>query len=303
MRILVTGGAGFVGSHLVDRLVGEGHSVVIVDNLSTGKRENLNPGARFEELDIQSSDLLHIFEDQEPEVVFHLAAQIDVRRSVEDPLFDARTNILGTISLLECCRKTGVRKVVFASSGGVIYGNTERPAKEEDPPRPLSPYGVAKLACEGYLRSYSEWHSLSYVALRYANIYGPRQDPFGEAGVVAIFSKKLLKGEEPTLYGFGKLIRDYVYVDDAVRAAVLSVEKGEDEVINIGTGTGTSVNELFDQLKEIAGFEAKPSFKPKRAGELEKNILNSALAKEVLGWTPRVRLGEGLKRSVEWFKR
>lgn len=302
MKVLVTGGAGFIGSHLVDRLLEGGHSVAVIDNLSTGKKENLNPKAEFYELHIQSADLPGVFEKQEPEAVFHFAAQIDVRKSVEDPFFDAKTNVLGTINVLECCRKTGVRKVVFASSGGVIYGDTDCPASEDTFPKPLSPYGVAKLACEGYLRCYSEWHSLKYVALRYANVYGPRQDPLGEAGVVAIFSNKLLRGETPVLYGLGKLVRDYVYVDDAARAALLAMEKGRDEVINIGTGIGTSVNELFTQLKEITGFEGDPSYEPKRAGELETNLLNPGRAKEVLDWTPQVSLQEGLRISVEWFK-
>lgn len=302
MRVLVTGGAGFIGSHLVDALLENEHSVVVIDDLSTGKKENLNPDAEFHELDIRSPELSAVFQREKPEVAFHFAAQIDVRKSVEEPLFDANTNILGTLNLLECCRKAGVNKVVFASSGGVIYGDTDRPACEGDSPRPLSPYGVAKLACEGYLRCYSAWHSLRYVALRYANVYGPRQDPLGEAGVVAIFSRKLLDGEQPILYGFGKLIRDYLYVDDAVRAALLAADKGQDEVLNAGTGIGTSVNQLFAIVKEITGFDGDPAYEPKRAGELERNLLNPGRAKEVLGWTPEVSLKDGLRRAVEWFK-
>lgn len=302
MKILVTGGAGFIGSHLVDRLLGDGHEVVIVDNLSTGKEENLHPDAEFHQLDIQSPDLPRIFDEGEFETVCHLAAQIDVRKSVRDPLFDAESNILGTLNVLECCRKAGVKRVVFTSSGGVIYGDTEEPAKEGALPNPLSPYGVAKLACEGYLRCYAEWHSVDFVALRYANIYGPRQDPLGEAGVVAIFSNKLLRGESPTIYGLGKMVRDYVYVEDAVEAVVLAMAKGENKTLNIGTGTGTSVNQLFSNIKGLTGFQGKPTYEPKRPGELNKNVLNSERAKQILDWTPKVNLMEGLKRTVEWFK-
>lgn len=302
MRILVTGGCGFIGSHLVDRLVRDAHEILVVDNLSTGKEENLNREAEFHKLDVQSPELLRVFQNSKIEIVFHLAAQIDVRKSIKEPLFDAGSNILGTINVLECCRRTGVKKVVFASSGGVIYGNTERPAKEGDLPNPLSPYGVAKLAGEGYLKCYAEWHALRFMALRFANVYGPRQDPLGEAGVVAIFANRVIEEESPTIYGFGKMVRDYVHVDDVVHAIVLAMENGENEILNIGTGVGTSVDQLFSKMKRITGFQKEAVYEPKRAGELDRNILNSEKAREVLNWIPKVSLEEGLKKTIGWFR-
>ena len=302
MKALVTGGAGFIGSHLVDRLIEDGHSVVILDNLSTGKRENSNPKAIFHQTDISEDDICPIFQKGEFEVLFHLAAQVDVRKSVADPIFDLKTNVIGTLRLLECCKEFGVKKVIFSSSGGVIYGETQNPATEINPPHPLSPYGVSKFTGEHYLKYYGNNHDFEYTILRYANVYGPRQDPFGEAGVVGIFSKQMLNGEDPTLYGFGKMVRDYVYVGDVVNATMDSIAKGDNEVFNIGTGIGTSVNELFLKMKVITGFPGNSIYKPTRPGELERSILNPEKGKRFLGWQAKTPLEEGLKKTVEWFR-
>lgn len=302
MKTLVTGGAGFIGSHIVDRLVQHGHDVWIVDDLSTGKKENINRKAEFIKIDIAEPALCGALKAARPEIVFHCAAQIDVRKSVDDPIADARTNIIGTINLLEACRIWQSRKVIYSSSGGTIYGNVDKPATEDFPVFPLSPYGVAKLACENYLRCYSEWHDIEFTVLRYGNVYGPRQDPFGEAGVVAIFSNKMLSDENPVVYGFGKMVRDYAYVGDVVDANMASIEKGDGEVLNIGTGRPTSVSELFDIMAGILSFQKDPVMKPGRDGELKSNFLSYDRAKEVLGWEPRVSLEEGLKATTDWFK-
>ncbi len=316
MQILVTGGAGFIGSNLVDALVDEGHEVVVVDNLSSGKRENLNPAARFYELDICDPMLEEVFRKEKIDYVNHHAAQIDVRHSVADPVDDARANILGLLNLLENCRKYGVKGVVFASSGGVVYGEpTKLPAAEKFPKGPQSPYGVSKLTSEFYLAYYAGVMNLPYIALRYANVYGPRQDPHGEAGVVAIFGQKMLRGETPVIYGDGEQVRDYVYVGDVVRANLLALKRLQeggiscgsggcainDFAYNIGTGEGTSVNRLFELLKEITGFTGEPEYGPERKGELRKIYLDVGKAKAELGWEPEVELREGLRRTVEYL--
>lgn len=316
MRILVTGGAGFIGSNIVDALVNEGHEVVVVDNLSSGKRENLNPAAKFYEMDVCDPALEKVFREERFDYVNHHAAQIDVRHSVADPVDDARTNILGLLNILENCRKYGVRGVIFASSGGVVYGEPSRlPATEKFPKGPQSPYGVSKLASEFYLTYYAQVMNLPYIALRYANVYGPRQDPHGEAGVVAIFGLKMLRGETPVIYGDGKQVRDYVYVGDVVRANLLALKRLQDGGIscgaggcaindfayNIGTGEGTSVNRLFELLKEITGFAGEPDYGPERKGELRKICLDAGKAKAELGWEPQVDLREGLRRTVDFL--
>jgi UDP-glucose 4-epimerase len=302
MRVLVTGGAGFIGSHIVDALVGEGHGVWILDDLSTGKEENLNDKATFVRMDIADEALEEALFSAKPEVVFHCAAQIDVRKSISDPKFDARTNIIGTINLLESCRAWGTRKVVFSSSGGTIYGNVEKPATEDFPVHPLSPYAISKLSCEYYIKCYSEWYSLKHTILRYANVFGPRQDPLGEAGVVAIFANIMLKGQTPILYGHGKMVRDYVYVTDAVRANLSAVEGGTGETLNVGTARPTRVKELFDTMASILSFDGKPEMQPARKGELASNFLSYARTRRVLGWEPEVSLEEGLERTIEWFR-
>lgn len=302
MKALVSGGAGFIGSHIVDRLLHDGYDVWIVDDLSTGKKENVNRKAEFIEMDIAEPGLCDALKVVKPEIVFHCAAQIDVRKSIDDPIADARVNIIGTINLLEACRAWQSKKVIYSSSGGTIYGNVDEPATEDFPVLPLSPYGVAKLASEHYLRCYSEWHGLKFTVLRYANVYGPRQDPFGEAGVVAIFSNKMLSGEIPVVYGFGKMIRDYVYVGDVVEANMAGIKKGDGKILNIGTGRPTSVNELFNIIADVLSFQEKPVMKSARDGELKSNFLSYGRAKEVLGWEPRVSLEEGLKATTDWFK-
>ena len=302
MKALVSGGAGFIGSHIVDRLLHDGYDVWIVDDLSTGKKENVNRKAEFIEMDIAEPGLCDALKVVKPEIVFHCAAQIDVRKSIDDPIADARVNIIGTINLLEACRAWQSKKVIYSSSGGTIYGNVDEPATEDFPVLPLSPYGVAKLASEHYLRCYSEWHGLKFTVLRYANVYGPRQDPFGEAGVVAIFTSKMISGETPVVYGSGKMVRDYVYVDDVVEACILSIETCDGEIVNIGTGTGTSVRQLFSEMKRITGFQGEPIDEPKRAGELDMNVLSPEKAKKILGWEPKVDLKEGLRKTVDWFR-
>jgi UDP-glucose 4-epimerase len=301
MNILVTGGAGFIGSHLTDRLIQLGHKVIIVDNLSTGKKQNINPRATFCEMDINDKELEQAFKKHQPEFVFHLAAQIDVRKSVKDPLFDANSNIMGTINLLSKSRDFKVKKFIFSSSGGVIYGDTETPATEQRPPNPISPYGVAKLAGEGYVKNFGEWEGLPYSILRYANVYGPRQDPKGEAGVVSIFIRQLHKGEKSILYGDGKLERDYVYVDDIVRANILCLQKNNQAIYNIGTGIATSVDTLYSKISNIINKEGEKEYAPKRAGELERNVLNITKAKTELGWEPQVSLDDGLRKTYEWY--
>lgn len=301
MKILVTGGAGFIGSHLIDRLTVLGHTVIIIDNLTTGKRENINPNSQFYEMDICDTKLAQIFKEHKPEYLFHLAAQIDVRKSVQDPLYDARSNIMGTINLLSLCRNFKVKKFIFSSSGGVIYGNTPQPATEDNPPKPISPYGVAKLAGEGYVKCLGDWEGLKYSILRYANVFGPRQDPKGEAGVVSIFIEQLLRGKKSYLYGDGKLERDYVFVDDIVQANITCLEKGKNSTYNIGTGISTSVNDLYSAIVQIIKKKNEIEFAPKRPGELERNVLNIEKSKKDLGWKPQVSLDEGLRRTYEWF--
>jgi len=299
---VVTGGAGFIGSHIADALLTKGFRVVILDNLSTGKRENIPSGAVFYEVEVQSPEVMDIFEKEGPRWVFHLAAQIDVRKSVLDPKWDAECNIIGTINVLEASSRVWCDKFVFTSSGGVIYGEARTPAPEDIPPFPICPYGISKWSGEEYVKFYGRERELSYTILRYANVYGPRQDPKGEAGVVAIFSYQLLRGEKSVLYGFGKMVRDYVYVGDVVSANLLAMERGDGEVINIGTGKGTTVEELFSLLENIVGVKGKPEFAPARPGELQSNMVDISKAKAVLGWEPEHSLKEGLRITVDWFR-
>ncbi|NTV23914.1 MAG: NAD-dependent epimerase/dehydratase family protein [Nanoarchaeota archaeon] len=303
MKILVTGGAGFIASNLVDALIDNGHSVVIIDNLSTGKKENLNPKAKFYNMDVTDQKILAVFEKEKPEVVDHHAAQIDVRKSVSDPGFDAKVNILGVINILEACRKTGVRKLINVSSGGVVYKEgTPVPIKEDAQKGPISGYGISKFTAELYVEMFSRLHSLRYTTLRYSNVYGIRQDPLGEAGVIAIFSERLLQGKECSIFGDGKQTRDYVYVKDVVAANILAIEKGDNEAFNIGTGKETTVNELFAMLAKVTGKSVKPSYQPARPGELLRSCLETSKAKKLLGWKPAYSLEEGLKETVAWVK-
>lgn len=297
MKILVTGGAGFIGSHVVDAYVAAGHAVTVVDDLSTGKRENLNPNARFVKADIGAPALRGVFRRGRFDVVNHHAAQIDVRRSVADPLNDARINVLGLIYVLELARAHGVKKMIFSASGGTYYGECPRPAREAAVPAPLSPYGVSKLASEYYLRAYRALHGVDYTVLRYGNVYGPRQDPHGEAGVVAIFCQRLLAGKPLWVYGDGKQKRDYVFVEDVARASVAALRRAGGESVNIGAGRAVSVNQLALTLAEVHGGRPQILHKPARSGELFQSWMDVRKARRVLGWRAGIGLAEGLART------
>ncbi|MGE5247633.1 MAG: NAD-dependent epimerase/dehydratase family protein [Verrucomicrobiota bacterium] len=303
MRILVTGGAGFIGSHVAQAYVDAGHDVLVLDNLSSGKKENVPAAARLVFADIGSDTAAEAVRTFRPEVVNHHAAQINVRKSVEDPVFDARENILGTLNVLEAARKNGVRKVIFASSGGAGYGEQEYfPADESHPMRPVSPYGVAKVAVENYLAFYRAQYGLEYTALRYANVYGPRQDPHGEAGVVAIFSLRLLRGQTAIINGDGEQTRDYVYVGDVTRANLEALHRGDGLGINIGTAQETDVNALFRKLKELSGSGQEEIHGPAQPGEQRRSVIENRLAYDELGWYPNVSLDEGLALTLAYFR-
>jgi len=291
LRAIVTGGAGFIGSHVVDALLARGDDVLVLDDLSNGKPENLPEGAQLEVVDIREP-----LDFEGAEVCFHLAAQVDVRVAVERPEHDAQVNVLGTVNVLEAARRQGTQ-VVFASTGGAIYGECDGPVAEEAPRRPVSPYGVSKLAAEEYLAAYNRLYGTSHVSLRYANVYGPRQDPRGEAGVVAIFLGRLAAGEPPTIFGDGRQTRDYVYAGDVARATVAAPGKGG--VFNVGTGIETSVLELYELCRRVAGSELDAEHAEARLGELQRSVLDSALAERELGWRPEVGLEEGLRRTWE----
>ncbi len=304
MRILVTGGAGFIGSHVADRFVALGHDVAILDNLSTGRREFVNPKARLFETDLTDREAVErCVAEWKPEVVDHHAAQIDVRHSVDDPVFDATTNIIGALELLQACRRHAVRKFIYASTGGALYGEGRQlPATEDHPINPESPYGASKHALEHYLYLWKLLHGLDYIVLRYPNVFGPRQNPHGEAGVNAIFIGLMLHGKRPRIFGTGEALRDYVYVDDVVEANVLALERGSGEMVNIGTGIGTSVNQIFRELQSILGFAGEPLYEAPRAGEVQKIYLDAARAQRVLGWTPRTPFRAGLEQTVAWSR-
>lgn len=303
MNILVTGGAGFIASNVSDALINEGHDVVILDNLSSGRIENVNSKAKFYQMDIQDARVENIFRDEKIEIMVHHAAQMDVRKSVADPKFDASVNVLGFLNLMEFGRKYGLKKVIFASTGGAIYGEQDYfPADEHHPNRPLSPYGITKLVTEKYLFFYKEIYGIDYVILRYANIYGPRQSPHGEAGVVAIFTSKMLKGEQPIINGDGKQTRDYVFVGDVVKANLLALNYNGSNIFNIGTGIETDVNQLFHYLKKHTGSSCEEQHIPAKAGEQMRSVISSKKIYETLGWQPTIPLDDGLKQTVEFFK-
>jgi len=305
-NILVTGGAGFIGSNLVDKLIEIGEGAIVIDNLSTGKIENLSQEVLFYEHDITDVEMLkRIFMLHKPKYVFHLAAQASVSRSVREPDFDANVNIIGTLNLLKLSVEYGVEKFIFSSTGGAIYGDevSRIPTPEAEFPKPISPYGIAKFSAENYLRFFNHEFGLRYTILRYGNVYGPKQDPYGEAGVVAIFTERMLKNEEVRIFGDGECVRDYVYVGDVVEANIAAMEKADGEIVNIGTSKGTTVNELFKMLREITGYEKDPVYAPPRPGDLRKSILDISKAAQVLDWTPKVNLEEGLRKTVEWFKK
>lgn len=303
MKLLVTGGAGFIGSHIVDALIEKGHDVVVLDDLSSGSVKNLPRKIRFIKLDVRSNNVCTLFLEEQFDAVFHLAAQMDVRKSVADPRFDASVNIIGGLNILECCAKHDVKKIIFASTGGAIYGEQDYfPADEKHPLRPLSPYGVAKLSYEHYMFYYKEVYGIDYVSLRFANIYGPRQNPHGEAGVVAIFTTKFLNGEQPVINGDGKQTRDYVYVGDIVDANLKALDYSETGIFNLGTGSETDVNTLFRNLRELTGAECDEKHGPAKKGEQQRSVLDYSHAKNILGWIPKISLEQGLKETVEYFK-
>src|SRR3954454_3217607 len=309
MRALVTGGAGFIGSNLVDALLERGDEVVIVDNLSTGRESNLagalEQGATLQRADIRGLQaMLALCEEAKPEVVFHLAAQIDVRKSVEDPGFDARTNVEGTVNLLDAARRAGVRRFVNTSSGGAMYGNQPTlPTPEDATPAPMAPYGASKASADLYCGLFERLYDFSVCSLRYANVYGERQDPLGEAGVIAIFCGKLLAGERPTVFGTGEQTRDYVYVEDVVAANLAAGDSDARGGFNIGTGQETTVLdvvEIFRELSDVDAFE--PEFAPARLGELERSWIDVSRARDELGWAAQVDLREGMRRTLDWTR-
>jgi UDP-glucose 4-epimerase len=311
MRILVTGGAGFIGSHVVDAYLAAGHEVVVADDLSAGRRFNVSAKADFYPVDITSRHLADLFLGRSFDILNHHAGQVNVRHSVEDPAGDAAINIGGTLRLLELCRRHGVRRIVFSSSGGALYGDDAPvPTPEDVPARPMSPYGVSKLAVEQYVDYYHMVHGMRGVILRYANVYGPRQDPYGEAGVVAIFCQRLLRGEEPIVYGDGEQTRDFVYVSDVAAANLRALDLvqhqvggGGPAVFNIGTGQGTTINKLLERLVAIAGGGPPARYGPARPGEQRHSAVDPARARDHLGWTPSVPLADGLGLTFDWFKR
>ena len=319
MKILVTGGAGFIGSHVVDALLREGHGVAVLDDLSSGSRDNLPAGVPLHVVDIvDTAAVARVFAAERPDAVCHQAAQMSVSRSVREPLFDAQVNCIGLINVLDAAVATGCRRVVFASSGGVLYGDVTTPAPESTPANPVSPYGITKWVGERYLAFYAAEHRLAAVALRYSNVYGPRQNPHGEAGVVAIFCKKLLAGQPATINGDGRYVRDYVYGPDVARANVLALAAaggrcaaGTLTSLNIGTGIGTDVVELEALVRPAVAAEGLrrgrepatpgPGYGPARAGDLRSNLVDASRAAEILGWRPAVRLPEGIALTAAWF--
>jgi UDP-glucose 4-epimerase len=304
VKILVTGGAGFIGSHVVDTFIADGHEVVVVDDLSTGRRSNLNPAATFYEIDIRSDALADVFAKEKPQVVDHHAAQMDVRRSVDDPLFDADVNVLGSIKLIELARQHNVERFIYISTGGAVYGEPEYlPCDEDHPINPICPYGASKHTVEHYLYMYNELYDLDYVVLRYPNVYGPRQDPHGEAGVVAIFTGLMLNGDQVVINGDGDQERDFVYVGDCARANLLALAtENSNTIFNLGEGMGTTVNDVYNELKGITNYKLSAVHGPAKVGETRRIYLEAKKASQELGWKPTVSLNEGLTATVEYFK-
>ncbi len=304
MKILVSGGAGFIASHVSEALLAAGHDVHILDDLSGGRRENVPDGAVFHEMDIRSREAADCMLEHGFEAFVHHAAQMDVRKSVADPRFDATVNILGLLNIMEAGRRAGLKKVVFASTGGAIYGEPDyAPQDERHATRPLSPYGVAKLCSERYLDYYRNQYGVPFVALRYGNVYGPRQNPHGEAGVIAIFAQRMLRREQAVVYGDGLQTRDYVYVDDVVQANLKALDYDESGIFNIGTATETSVNDLFDALRDRMAPNMTRRHEAERPGEQRRSVLGCALAREALGWVPRTTLAQGLEKTAAWFEK
>ena len=300
---LVTGGAGFIGSHLVDRLVSQGFRVVVIDNLSTGKLKNLNPAATFHHVDITNKSVVEVFQREQPDLVFHLAAQASVSVSTKDPIHDSDINVMGTLRLLEAARRCGIEKFIYSSTGGALYGEPQyTPCDENHPIAPLSPYALSKYVGEQYLQLYHQLYLLNYTTLRYSNVYGPRQEPHGEAGVVAIFTQAMLEGKQPQIFGDGNQERDFVYIDDVVEANLAAIERGDADAFNIGTGEKTSVNRIFESIQSIIKYRWGPEHGPARPGEVYQISLDGSKAARELGWTPKATLEEGLGQTVEYFR-
>jgi UDP-glucose 4-epimerase len=304
VKIMVTGGAGFIGSHVVDTFLANGYEVVVVDDLSTGRSSNLNPAAAFYQVDIRNPELEEIFQEEKPDFIDHHAAQMDVRRSVDDPLFDADVNVLGSIKLIELARKHQVKRFIYISTGGAVYGEPEYlPCDEDHPINPICPYGASKHTVEHYLYMYQELYDLDYVVLRYPNVYGPRQDPHGEAGVVAIFTGQMLKGEQVVINGDGKQERDFVYVEDCARANLLGLTaENSNTIFNLGYGYGTSINEIYSNLKKATEYKLSAIHGPDKAGETQRIYLDASKARQELAWAPTVGLEDGLRKTVEYFR-
>lgn len=310
MKILVTGGAGFIGSHVVDKYIKQGHDVIVVDNFHSGKKENVNRAAKFYQIDIRSKKIERIFKIEKPDIINHHAAQISIPASLKDPIFDAEVNTIGFLNILQCSIKCGTKKIILASSGGAIYGEaTEYPTSEKCPPIPLSPYAITKLISEYYLNFYRHKYGLDYTILRYANIYGPRQIPYGEAGVVAIFIENLLSGKPSVICHFPDepdgMIRDYCYVEDVVKASIYVLEKGSGEIFNIGTGKPTRTKDLYKDIYKLISNDNSAlktlSSGPARDGDIKKSCLNITKAKKILGWVPKFSLKEGLTKTIQWY--
>ncbi|MCX6759114.1 MAG: GDP-mannose 4,6-dehydratase [Candidatus Nealsonbacteria bacterium] len=303
MKILVSGGAGFIGSNLVDKLIKDGHQVVVIDNLFTGKKENLNPKAKFYKIDIQSPKISQIFKKEKPEIVFHFAAQVDVRKSVENPIESAKVNILGSLNILENCKKFKIKKIIFSSTGGAIYGEAKIiPTPEDYPANPLSPYGIEKLTIEKYLDYYWKIFKIPYISLRLANVYGPRQNSKGEAGVIAIFCDKMLCGKQPIIYGLGCQTRDFVFVDDVAEANILTMKSKRVGIFNIGTGKETDIDTIFEKIKKLIGVKCKKIHASAQLGEQKRSCLDYTKAKKELGWQPKYSLENGLRETINYFK-
>ena len=303
MKVLVTGGAGFIGSNIVDGLIEAGHQAIIVDNLSTGKKENLNKQAEFYNLDIRDQELKKVFDENKISHVIHHAAQIDVQHSINDPLYDAQNNILGTINLLECCKSYNVDKIIYASSAAV-YGEPDYlPIDEEHPIKAMSPYGISKHTPEHYIKMYNELYDLKYTIFRYANAYGPRQDPKGEGGVVSIFVDKMLAEERPVIFGDGQQTRDFIYVADLVKANLMALNQGDNILVNISTESRDSVNDLVDYLNDILPYNLEAIYKKARQGDIRHSSLANEKAKELLGWAPNYDFKSGLKNTVEYYSK
>jgi UDP-glucose 4-epimerase len=302
-KVLVTGGAGFIGSHLTDRLIREGCRVVVIDNLSTGTRENLNPKVKLYKADISGFKINEIFKKEKPEIVFHLAAQINIRNSVKNPVLDAKINILATLNLLEICKDLKIKKFIFASTGGAIYGEDNIiPTPENCLELPNSPYGIAKLTVEKYLNYYYKFFGLSFISLRLANVYGPRQNSKCEAGVIAIFCDKIFSDKQSIINGSGFQTRDFVFIDDVIEAFFLSIVKNKVGIFNIGTAKETDIRTIFRKLKKLTNSKYKEKYGPAKKGEQEKSCLNYFLAKKELAWQPKYSLEEGLEKTIKWFK-